>query len=329
MERSTVGENIAKYRKLAGITQEELGKSTGVSTQAVSRWECGGTPDIELLPAIADRLFVSIDALFGRNRTDSADINELIQTALMQTPEDFRLMRAAEYAWTMVKAVSSSFVDPPELFYDILSRFDEVDRGTCGNSPGITPYLAYALHERGLMEASYAKDFKYVLVMPEPERGFASVMKKPEEYIRLFSLLTKEKRLEMLIYVNSRKLQAFTAGLAAGVLEITEELADEILEELKRYNFVHSTKVETESGELVTYANALSSEIVPFLYFAGEFMKDQAYGALFFTGRKKPIFLEPPGSNGWNPLWKTGDAPANEDDSLSAVLGYSYAAEDN
>ena len=35
----SIGKNIAKYRKAAGMTQEELGTSLGVTNQAVSKWE--------------------------------------------------------------------------------------------------------------------------------------------------------------------------------------------------------------------------------------------------------------------------------------------------
>jgi len=66
MDNNTLGDNIARFRKAAGLTQEELGTTVGVSAQAVSRWECGGAPDVALLPAIADALAVSTDALFGR-----------------------------------------------------------------------------------------------------------------------------------------------------------------------------------------------------------------------------------------------------------------------
>ena len=44
MENNTLGDNIARFRKAAGLTQEELGTTVGVSAQAVSRWECGGAP---------------------------------------------------------------------------------------------------------------------------------------------------------------------------------------------------------------------------------------------------------------------------------------------
>lgn len=54
MNMKSIGETINRLRKEKGITQEDLGKAVGVSTQAVSKWECGGVPDTELLPAIAD-----------------------------------------------------------------------------------------------------------------------------------------------------------------------------------------------------------------------------------------------------------------------------------
>ncbi len=61
---STLGRKIKEFRVKKGITQEELGSLVGVTTQAVSKWERGGTPDAELLPDIARVLGVSIDALF-------------------------------------------------------------------------------------------------------------------------------------------------------------------------------------------------------------------------------------------------------------------------
>ena len=61
-----ISETIAKLRKVKNVTQEAVVQAVGVSTQAVSKWENGGLPDVELLPAIADYFGVSIDTLFGR-----------------------------------------------------------------------------------------------------------------------------------------------------------------------------------------------------------------------------------------------------------------------
>ena len=63
----TLGTNIMRLRKEAGLTQEQLANALGISYQAVSKWENGvSCPDISTLPLIADLFSVSIDSLFGR-----------------------------------------------------------------------------------------------------------------------------------------------------------------------------------------------------------------------------------------------------------------------
>ena len=62
---SVISENIKKLRKAKGLTQEELAEKTNVSYQAVSKWENGGSPDIEMLPILANTFGVSIDELMG------------------------------------------------------------------------------------------------------------------------------------------------------------------------------------------------------------------------------------------------------------------------
>ena len=60
-------DNFKKYRKLSGMTQEEIAKFLMVTPQAVSKWETGnGAPDISLLVPIAELFGVSTDDLLGR-----------------------------------------------------------------------------------------------------------------------------------------------------------------------------------------------------------------------------------------------------------------------
>lgn len=60
-------DNFKKYRKLSGMTQEEVAKFLMVTPQAVSKWETGnGTPDISLLILIAELFCISTDELLGR-----------------------------------------------------------------------------------------------------------------------------------------------------------------------------------------------------------------------------------------------------------------------
>ncbi|MBQ3068374.1 MAG: helix-turn-helix transcriptional regulator [Clostridia bacterium] len=61
-----ISENIAKYRKQRGLTQEQLGELVGVSNQSVSKWESAvSLPDVMLLPDIARALGITLDELYG------------------------------------------------------------------------------------------------------------------------------------------------------------------------------------------------------------------------------------------------------------------------
>ena len=65
----TIGNRISKFRKLRGLTQEELANQLGVSSQAVSKWENDAScPDISLLPKLCKVLGISTDELLtGKN----------------------------------------------------------------------------------------------------------------------------------------------------------------------------------------------------------------------------------------------------------------------
>ena len=78
--RLTPGDTISYYRKLYSMTQEELSRQLGISAQAVSKWEQGlSSPDISLLPLIADVFHISIDELFGR-RLQTEPVFDLVDS---------------------------------------------------------------------------------------------------------------------------------------------------------------------------------------------------------------------------------------------------------
>ncbi len=67
MDNQVIGNNIAKWRKEKGMTQDQLAEQLSVSAQAVSKWENGvSLPDITLVPKLAEIFQVSIDQLFSR-----------------------------------------------------------------------------------------------------------------------------------------------------------------------------------------------------------------------------------------------------------------------
>ena len=96
---SAIREQIKKFRNQKKYTQEKLGNLIGVTTQAVSKWERGGTPDAEVLPKLADALGVSIDALFGR---EEQDLHLLLTKKLSKLPVDDAYHSAFEICWSMM-----------------------------------------------------------------------------------------------------------------------------------------------------------------------------------------------------------------------------------
>lgn len=68
----TLEERIRNYRKLSGMSQEQMAEKIGVSRQAITKWETGtGTPDISNIIAISELFQVSIDELLTDKRPDA------------------------------------------------------------------------------------------------------------------------------------------------------------------------------------------------------------------------------------------------------------------
>ena len=54
MKQNQLGENITRFRKEKGLSQEKVAEYMGVSRQAVTKWESGqALPDISNLKEIA------------------------------------------------------------------------------------------------------------------------------------------------------------------------------------------------------------------------------------------------------------------------------------
>lgn len=100
---SVIGKQIKKYRTQKGLTQEQLGQLLEVTTQAVSKWERGGTPDAELLPDISQVLGVSIDALFGREE-QRLTASLALQICQMKNENAYR------YAFRICRAIEIGFM---------------------------------------------------------------------------------------------------------------------------------------------------------------------------------------------------------------------------
>ena len=101
----SIGITIKKLRRDKGITQEQLAELLGLSTNAISQWECEKTaPDISHLPVLANIFEVSADVLLEIDLAKSkkqAEIEKFLaeESALFnqgKTEERLQLCRAMQ-----------------------------------------------------------------------------------------------------------------------------------------------------------------------------------------------------------------------------------------
>ncbi len=72
-------ENLQKFRRMRGLSQEELAAECQISRQAIAKWESGESiPTIDKLIFLADFYKVSLDELVGR-KTDIELMNGFIK----------------------------------------------------------------------------------------------------------------------------------------------------------------------------------------------------------------------------------------------------------
>lgn len=66
--KKLIAENIAKYRKMAKLTQTELAEKLNYSDKSVSKWERGDSlPDVVVLKQMANIFGISLDTLVSEN----------------------------------------------------------------------------------------------------------------------------------------------------------------------------------------------------------------------------------------------------------------------
>ena len=90
----TLGQKLAGYRKLSGMTQQQLGEYLNISAQAISKWEKDlSEPALATLRTLAELYKVSVDELLDPNAgfadvsafaPDEEEVNE--EHAAQQTP---------------------------------------------------------------------------------------------------------------------------------------------------------------------------------------------------------------------------------------------------
>ncbi len=265
MNTNLIGEQIAKYRKAAGLTQEELGKAAGVSTQAVSRWECGGAPDVALLPAIADRLHVTVDALFGRESGPAKDIsNELIQW-LRSLPEKDRLTGLTRLLWdaTIYGVCDDLASNIPSIGFPENAEMDML-----ANARRVMLRTVTGI-DSGYIMGVGAEDYAYFGVFPEPEAGYERYFASDDEYRVLFGALAQPGVMETLRFFCRNEQALYSAAAVAQrtgrPLPETERALEALAEDTCQLN---KREIILPEGPVTAYAFLDDGGLVVLLTFA-------------------------------------------------------------
>ena len=164
----TFAESVRRYRTEAGLSQESLGEMIGISGQAVSKWETTNSlPDPALLPALADALNVSLDALFDRRSDDPADLYRTIAGWIGSYPEEERmeqLFRVTDAAFrAALGGVPAPLLPDPEADED--------------KTEGRLAHYSWQINRQDANGVLYdTADFPFVSLALEPAKGWASVM---------------------------------------------------------------------------------------------------------------------------------------------------------
>lgn len=311
MANNTLGQNIARFREALGLSQSELARRLNVSSQAVSRWEHGGLPDTALLPRIARELRCSLDALFSLPAFHPGGVEEMLSDALSQTPPAKRLAQTIGYSWHMMKMNGALADSSVESFFTVASSCENADANPDARNVITKCSLQF---DSGLMLSSQASDFKYTLVMAEPEAGFDACMKDPESYRKLFSLFSRPQRLEVfLLGFTLPQGRLFTRDYVCEKLALPPQTAQEILDELCAHRMLGCHSIQTTPGCTEAYFCHQIPIVIPFLYFAGAIMREGKTYYLSSSLRHTPLLRDPSlgaSTCSWEPV-SSKDHPAH------------------
>ena len=275
---SVIGKQIKKYRMAKNITQEQLGQLVGVTTQAVSKWERGGTPDAELLPSLADALGVNVDALFGRE--DKSLVSELVRK-ICRMPND----EAYRYAFSICWAIELGLMQDPTVIDDFLGKF--IDPSAITNDT--MDYFAKIMQDGGITTVRLSPDFQHFFLLVEPKNSIKDHLADPQKLREVFRVFADEKLLRIIMYMYSRLNSPIATSLISKNTGIDDKEVDRCMDVLCKNNLATRTTVATADGEMNSYMFHQESSVIPLLCYADEIAKKEFRDIMGSFDRRKPL----------------------------------------
>ncbi len=236
----SIGENIAALRKKKSMTQEALAAEIGVSAQAVSKWENGtNLPDIQLLPILADIFGVSIDTLYGREKSKSE----------LEVPGVFE-----ECCEAVMNTIGTAFYNG--MRYHVQQGVEVPVRDLDEYLQQYKAHLKYAYD--GVLRSAVVQKENVVyyhhlfggLLLRRPENGWVSVFEDETTEKVLALLADRDFKAFIAEFIKSKK-STFTASSICRRCGI--EHTAELEEKLEESGLFLIKKVEIDEREVAVY----------------------------------------------------------------------------
>jgi transcriptional regulator with XRE-family HTH domain len=271
MDLKSIGQVICSLRKEKGITQEELGKAVGVSMQAVSKWENGGVPDIELLPAIADHFNITVDTLFRRESVNDQNIEKAVWKYLMKVPEKDRFGKVYELCWVITHALADN---EPYPLDDVFKRDEAGSHSQVINDSGYTE-----------MRISRTKPYFLICL----DGSFEDCLK--DDHLSLFASLANKDFFNALVFLYKRThKKPFTVKLLTKHLGFDENQCKEVIKKLLAYHLIDQTELELDDEAEIIYGFSPNPAFISLLIFAQELI-DRPYSFWEYSSSRIKPFL--------------------------------------
>ena len=152
----SIGSTIKRLRREKDITQEQLAEYLGITSRAVSQWECErAAPDISQISILCNIFGVSADSLLG---IDIEQKEKRIDELLAEAKKQWELGYNSK-GESILRAAHKEYPNNYRIMFDLMScvwgsrnepeRADEYDtvascRFRCGRNPQKRKKMSYA-----------------------------------------------------------------------------------------------------------------------------------------------------------------------------------------
>ena len=279
------GKQIAQLRRKKSVTQEELAKYVGVSTQAVSKWENGGAPDVEILPKIADFFAVPIDELFNRSITDYTDLQASLIKKIQETAPEQQFKTVLNYCWDIERALytfSSNFLLENGHFED--GSIEDYENKLSQQEQRYSSILS----DYGFTRMGIANQLQYFLIVPEMQDTNIALF-EGVDYLTFFKDFSDKDVFDACIFLHKRESnKGFTDNLFVKNLKIETNKAKQIIDVLEKYKLLAKTQIEMDDEIQTIYYFKPTPSFIAFLIFAKEMIKKPGHFSYYSECREKP-----------------------------------------